>query len=99
MNYSKQDLVSLINQDPSLSPDEKREVIDHLNSDILTNHPGLTGAGVGFAISKFLNLSRRAQVLLTISGFGIGHFLLDSARKHDKFLQYNEKDKAYDIKS
>jgi hypothetical protein len=59
---------------------------------------GTAGAAIAFAFSKYLKLSKPAQVLLSLAGFGIGKYLLDETRKHDKFLQYDPKHKVYNLK-
>lgn len=99
--YTKDKLTTIVRNDPSLSEEEKDELITKLDDNIFFDSlmRGATGAGVGYVIAKFLGLSRSARVLLSIAGFGIGRYLLDTSRKHDKFLQYNEKLKIYDIKA
>ena len=84
-----------------MSESDKEEIIAKLNDAAFYDNlmHGAAGAGVGVAIAKFLNLPKTAQVLLSIAGFGIGKYLLDVSRKRDKFLQYNEKLKVYDIKA
>lgn len=84
-----------------MSQSEKDELIDKLEDTTTYNHMihGVAGAGAGLAVAKFMNLPKTAQVLLSIAGFGIGKYLLDVSRKRDKFLQYNEKLKVYDIKA
>ena len=97
--YTKEQLIDIVKKDMSLKPDEKLELVTKLSDHSFFDHVsnGAAGAGAGFVIAKFLNLSKPAQVVLTLAGFGIGKYLLDTARKHDKFLQYNNKLKVYEI--
>jgi len=91
----KAQLIKAINLDNTLDPAQKAELVECINDD--AKFSGLIGAGAGLAISKFLKLSTKAQILMTTAGFGIGKYLLDNSGKHDKFIQYNDKVRAYDI--
>lgn len=98
---SQQQLVQLVMNDPLLSISEKAELVDKLRD---ANYyqslvHGAIGAGLGLAFSRYMELSRTAQVLISLAGFGIGKYLLDVSSKHDKFLQYNDKYKTYTINS
>lgn len=98
---SKDQLLAAVRRDPALTYEEKEELIDKINDANFYNSivNGAIGGSIGFAIAKFFGLSKQAQVLLSLAGFGIGKYLLDATRKHDRFLQYNEKLKVYDIKA
>lgn len=98
---TREQLITIVMRDPVMTQQEKAEVIAKLNDHSFINHisRGVVGAGVGLIIAKFMGLSKSAQVLLSLAGFGIGKYLLDVSRKHDKFLQYNERLKVYDIKA
>lgn len=95
-HQQKESLVRLIVADPHLTQEEKKNLIQGIH----TNQPwfsSLLAAGLGLAVAKFLNLSSKAQILLTIAGYGIGKYLLDNSKKSDKLLQYNEKLKTYEL--
>lgn len=95
----KKQLITTIQQDPTLTSEEKAEIITKLSDETFSKKliHEITGAGIGFAISKFFKLSKPAQALLTLAGFGIGRYLLEETRKHDRFLQYDDKLKTYKI--
>jgi hypothetical protein len=88
-----QKLVANINKDSHLSTEEKLAVVSKL-ADPTFIDSGSKAPGV---IKKFLNLPIHAQILLTVAGFGIAKYLLDKSKKHDKFIEYNEKLKTYEI--
>lgn len=94
-------LMQLVQHDSGLTIQEKAELIEKIqDNDFYTNlMHGTIGASIGYIISKFLNLSRSAQILMSVAGFGIGRYLLDVSRKHDKFIQYNERLRTYEINS
>lgn len=100
MTYSKEQLISIVERDPTLTRDEKIEVVTRLRDSSFYDHlvHGVVGAGISVIIGKFLKLSKTSQVLLCIAGFGIGKYLLDATRKHDRFLQYNDRLKVYELK-
>ena len=97
---SQQELIRLANSDLGLSESAKQELVEKLHDDEFYDKlmHGTVGAGTGYIVSKFLNLSKRSQMLLSVAGFGVGTYLLDSAKKHDKFLKYNKQLKIYEIK-
>lgn len=92
-------LVVCVNNDPTLTSSEKSLVLMKLHepSFLEKNKEGIVGAGLGLAISKFLKLSRKSQILLTLAGFGIGKYILAEARNRDKFVTYNDRLKVYEI--
>jgi len=92
-------LIMLVSQDGQLTPEQKNYIFHKLKEPtfIQSLTAGALGAGVGLVISKFLNISKRGQILLTMAGFGIGKYLLDKCEKHDKFIQYNSRLKTYEI--
>ena len=96
----RQALLKNIKVDPTLTMEER----DYLTKK-LTPEPeeengfihGLVGAGAGLAIAKFAKLSKTSQILLTMAGYGIGKYLLDSAKKHDKMIEFNDKARKYQL--
>lgn len=99
-SITKQQLIQLIQQDQGVTPEEKAELINKLENDELFEHlmHGAAGAGIGYIIAKYLKLSKEAQFLLSIAGFGIGRYILDKSKNDDRFLQYDSKLKVYNIK-
>lgn len=93
-------LLLAVQADRSLSKEERDRVLQILNQpDFLTKlTAGAFGASITYLIAKFLHLSKTAQVLLAIAGFGIGKLLLDASSHHtDRFATYNNKMKVYEI--
>lgn len=95
-----QHLLAALRADPSLNPQERKQV-EHMVSqpDFTTKLMyGAFGASLAYIVAKYLKLSKSAQILLAIAGFGIGRLLLDASQKHkDKFVQYDNKIKQYEI--
>jgi hypothetical protein len=99
LNQQEQNqLISAINKDPALSSSDKQSLIEKIREGTWFSD-ATVGAAAGLAISKFLKLSTKSQILMTTAGFGIGKYLLDKSPKHDKFVEYNDKVRAYDIKT
>lgn len=95
-----QGLMRVITHDPTLSTEQRIQILEKIEDpDFLSDSTkaGVAGGGVGFAISKFFALPKRAQVLLTLAGFGIGKYLLVKSQNYDKFMSYNEKRQMYKI--
>ena len=60
---------------------------------------GAAGAGLAVAISKYNNLSTRAQVLLGAAGFGIGRLIYDYLKQDGQATHYNDKIRSYEMDS
>jgi F0F1-type ATP synthase assembly protein I len=100
-NLTIQRLVQSVTADSILARDEKQKVLDMLSrTDFLSKlQSGALGAGLAFLLAKFLKMSPRAQLLMTLAGYGIGRMLVDASSKHsEKFIQYNDRMKLYEIK-
>lgn len=96
---TKPQLLLAVSQDPTLSKTEKAEIVTKLGNEEFLQEilHGAAGAGTALVIAKYFNLSKPAQALITLAGFGVGRYLLDESRKHDRFLQYDDKLKTYKI--
>ncbi len=90
-----------INIDPQLSNDERRQLSQALSSAAQWQSfaAGAMGAAAGYSIAKFLKMSKTAQILITLAGFGVGKYLLDNSQNSGKFMEYNKKLKGYKINS
>lgn len=90
------DLVAAVQMDATLPPDKKQTLLDfiHMPNFLSYLKGGVFGAGVAYAVAKFLGMSKRTQLLLTIAGFGIGKLLLDT---HDQVFKYNPSYKSYQV--
>jgi len=95
--YSKQELIEIVQADPHLTDLQKYQITAKLKDNAFYKNVIAGGASLAL-LSKFTKLSTTSKVLLTLAGFGISKYLLDATRKHDKFLQYNSKNKAYEYK-
>ena len=99
---TNQELQNAVSSDPTLSPQQKQEVISALNdgSRLPKLLSGAAGAGVGVAIGKYFKLSTTSKTLLGIAGFGIGRLLYNVFSKQDRqFTTYNDRIKAYEMDS
>lgn len=90
---------SLIAQDHGLSPEEKAQLMVRIQTPGFLNSlmAGSTGAGLAYIVSKYLNLAPTTRFLLTVSGFGIGKYLLEKTQNHDTFIKYNKNTKLYHL--
>ena len=91
-------VIKAIHSDHTLTRTQQDEITEKIRDKSWFSDATI-GAALGLAISKFLKLTPKAQALMTAAGFGIGKYLLDKSSKHDKFVQYNDKVRAYDIKT
>lgn len=98
----KEAILKSIAIDPHLTNDERYKLSNSVrNEDAFYKSffGGTLGAGIGYAIAKFLKLSKTSQVIITLAGFGIGKYLLDNSADSGKFIEYNKKLKGYKINS
>lgn len=101
--YKKhQDMImQMAMRDPGLSPEDRRLLHNKLMEPGFFDKVmhGAGGAAIMYAMSKFLNMSKETQVLMSMMGFGVGSILLDATEKSDKGTTYNKDKKVYEIKS
>lgn len=90
---------TLIMQDHGLSEDEKHTLLTKIHQPgfLSSLMAGSAGAGLAYSAGKYLKLSPTAKFLLTISGFGIGKYLLEKTQDHDTFIKYNKNTKLYHL--
>jgi len=102
MDIDLPELQRVIAADRALKEEEKAELKARLTNrdDVLKALSfGLAGATTTLLISKYLKLSKTAQVLLSIAGFGIGRALYNILLKNpgrDNFGKMN-KHNQYEI--
>jgi hypothetical protein len=86
-------LKQVIQHDPQVEPADKSSLLSFLNDpdalSVLTG--GVAGAAITNTISKFLGLSRTAQILLSLAGFGLGTILVKSiGQDQSKLVNYRD---------
>lgn len=105
MTLSKEDKSVIINSisiDPHLSSEDRKRLIASITNEDSSYHSllnGALGAGIGYAIARFLKLSKNTQIVVTLAGFGIGKYLLDNHENSGKFMEYDKKLKGYKLNS
>jgi len=98
-----QELIRAVRSDSFLSGQQKQDVLNKLNESPIINKltAGMSAGGTGYIIAKYLNLSKPAQILLAIAGYGIGRFLWEEFYRKDggqnRFARYNDKLNIYEI--
>jgi hypothetical protein len=80
----------LIHQDHGLDHRQKRSLLELLNTPEAFDHlmAGAAGAMIAKAASSYANLSKPAQTLLSLAGFGIGNIIYNSLNEQ-KFATYD----------
>jgi prolipoprotein diacylglyceryltransferase len=95
-----QELIRSIRADNTLSKEHKDTIEDKLREPTFFNKLiyGGFGAALASAIAKYLELSKKARILVTIAGYGVGRMILNQVEKEDKFVTFNPKTNLYEIK-
>ena len=96
----KETMIRSIKIDPHISNEQKTSLVASIKNEdsfYRSLFRGAIGSGIGYSIAKFLKLSKTSQVVITIAGFGIGKYLLDSSDDSGKFMEYDKKLKGYKI--
>jgi len=80
----------LVKQDHGLDSDKKQSIFTMLNSPEIFDHllVGAIGMALTHAVTKFMNVPKPAQTLLSLAGFGIGNILYN-VLKENQFTDYN----------
>lgn len=85
--------------DPHLTSPEKKLLKELLEDSKkhkqLTN--GIRGAAIAYAIASFLKMSRNSRMLVSLAGFGIGRYILTTARNDKKFMSFDPKTRYYNV--
>ena len=73
-------LIKIVTNDQYLSPTEKNELLQKLHEPSFAQNllHGSIGAGISLAFTKYMKMSKTAQILLSMAGFGIGRYLLNA---------------------
>lgn len=103
MNLTDEDKEAIIHSisiDPHITADQRQKLINSIRTEDsqyrgLIN--GALGASIGYAIGRYLKLSKTTQVVVTLAGFGIGKYLLDNHENSGKFMEYDKKLKGYKL--
>ena len=97
-------LQQAIQADKFITAEQKLQVLDKIRQFPTTSKgsSGFVGGGIGLAVARYLALSKSAQALLAIAGYGIGRVLWEhyyGEKNNNKFMQFNDRIKAYEIQS
>src|SRR5688500_3482559 len=92
-------ILALIQQDYGLSHDDRQFLMKYFTQTdkFQTLLSGASGAAMSNVLSRYMQLSKPAQVLLSIAGFGIGSYFIKATRDSKNFVSYNDKMKAYEL--
>jgi hypothetical protein len=84
--------IHFIHNDHGLAKHKKKSLLTILNSPEAFDHllVGAAGAAVANAVAKYSELSKPAQTLMSLAGFGIGNIMYNTLQK-DRFATYNER--------
>lgn len=96
---SPQNLVNLISLDMGVPLQDRMDLIDRVRNEpsfIRKMMYGSLGATIAFSVAHYMALSRPAQILLAIAGFGIGRLFMESGDRQS-VLRYNDRLKAYKV--
>jgi hypothetical protein len=80
----------LIKGDHSLAEHKKKSLLTMLNSPEAFDHlmAGAAGALITKAATNYINMSKPAQTLLSLAGFGLGNIIYNSLQ-NQKFSTYD----------
>jgi hypothetical protein len=91
------DIISLVQSDPGLSPQQKEEITkDEHKKKLSALLSGASGGTLMLALAKYKKMSRTAQAIMTGLGFGAG-LLVYKFYTRNKFATYNDTAKTYEI--
>jgi hypothetical protein len=84
-------LTKIINRDHSLDESKKQSVLAMLNNPTLFKSliSGVAGAAVIRSAVNFEKMSKPAQALVTLAGFGLGKYIYDILHDPEKFSSYD----------
>ena len=92
-------ILSAALQDPGLTSEEKSYLSDaELRKDIASFLSGAVGSAIAIVIAKYSRLSKPAQTILGLAGFGAGKLLYNALHKEGRqSSQYDDKLKVYKV--
>ena len=98
-SFDADTLRKIIPKDQSLSTAQQDDVIDWLQNPTVISQlrSGAIGSALSLLISKFLKMSPRNQLLLSIAGFGIGKIIYDQKNNPKNFSRWNKQLHMYEI--
>lgn len=84
-------ILQYIKQDHGLEQPKKKSLMTMLNSPEAFDHVfvGVTGMAVAKAVANYSNMSKPAQTLLSLAGFGIGNIIYNTLNEN-KFTSYDK---------
>lgn len=74
----KRDVIAAIKNDMSLKEEDKMRLLAEANQPTFwtTILHGAGGGAIAYAIARYLHMSKSAQMLMSMAGFGIGALLM-----------------------
>lgn len=84
-------LLKYVKHDHGLDQPKKKSLMTMLNSPEAFDHlfVGLTGMAVAKAVAHYSKMSKPAQTLLSLAGYGIGNIIYNTLNEN-KFTSYNK---------
>ena len=90
-------LLRIAKEDPGLTQAQKDELINDSDRDRLDKLlSGVAGGILTLAVTRYLKMSKLAQTLLSLSGFGAGMLIYNYFTER-KFANYDDKSKTFKI--
>ena len=85
------DLAKFIRSDYGMPHESKVNLLAIMNSPNMAEQviAGAGGAALGYAVSKYKNMSGTAQALMSLAGFGLGNIIMNSLTQPGKFTSWN----------
>lgn len=89
----------IVTADQALSSSQRTETLNWLDDPAALQElrSGSIGAALSLLASKYLNLSSRNQLLLSIAGFGLGKIIYDYKQGQRKSSKWNKNLKMYEL--
>ncbi len=84
-------LLKMVRNDHGLDQPKKKSLMTMLNSPEAFDHVfvGVTGMAVAKAVAKYSNMSKPAQTLISLAGYGIGNIIYNTLNEK-KFTSYDK---------
>lgn len=89
-----------VNVDQGISGDKRSTVNNWLNDPEFVGElqTGAMGSAIAYLLSKYVNLSPKAQILMSLAGFGVGKLIYDYKQGTANISSFNPVVKMYELK-